>query len=187
MSTKEILRQAEEKMKKALESVRRYFNEVRTGRATVSLVEGIKVNYYDTPTMLKQLASISVGDAHLLIIQPWDPSLIAEIEKELSKSNLGANTSNDGKVVRLSFPPLSKERREELAKVVKKMAEDGRVSLRTIRREANEAIKKAEADKAISEDDRFKAQDQIQKLTDRYIANIEEILQEKEEELLGRT
>ncbi|PIQ88919.1 MAG: ribosome recycling factor [Candidatus Omnitrophica bacterium CG11_big_fil_rev_8_21_14_0_20_42_13] len=182
---KETIHNAEDKMKKALESTKRYFNEVRTGRATAALVEGIRINYYDAPTMLKQLATISVPEAHLLTIQPWDVSVIPEIEKEVLKSNLGITPSNDGKLIRLSFPPLSRERREELAKVVKKMAEDGRISLRTIRRDANEAIKKLEADKVISEDERFAAQDNIQKLTDKYIASIDEILEEKEKELSG--
>lgn len=182
---KEIIHHAEDKMKKALDSAHRYFNEVRTGRATASLVEGMRINYYGTPTILKQLASISTPDAHLLTIQPWDPSVIAEIEKEVLKSNLGVTPSNDGKVMRLSFPSLSKERRQELDKVVKKMAEDGRISLRTIRRDANEEIKKLESDKVIAEDERFKAQEQVQKITDKYIADIEKLLSEKEKELLG--
>lgn len=185
MTTKEILHQAEDKMKKAIESTQRYFNEVRTGRATPALVEGIRIDYYGTPTMLKQLAAISATDAHLLTIQPWDPSVIAELEKEILKSNLGVTPSNDGKVVRLSFPQLSKERRDELDKIVKKMAEDGRVSLRTIRRDTNEAIKKLETDKIIPEDARFKAQEEVQKLTDKYSAHIDQTLKEKEKELSG--
>lgn len=185
MTARDVLRQAEEKMKKAVESTQRYFNEVRTGRATSALVEGMRVDYYGTPTMLKQLATISVPEAHLLIIQPWDSSVIQQIEKEVLKSNLGVTPSNDGKIVRLIFPPLSKERRQELAKVVKKMSEDGRVSLRTIRRDTNETIKKLEVDKVISEDERFKTQEQVQKLTDKYIANIDGILKEKEKELFG--
>lgn len=185
MNTKEIIHQAEEKMKKAIDSIQRYFNEVRTGRATPTLVEGMRIDYYGTPTMLKQLASISATDAHLLTIQPWDPTVIPEIEKEINKSNLGVAPSNDGKVVRLSFPPLSKERRDELDKIVKKMAEDGRVSLRTIRRDANDLVKKLETDKVVAEDERFKAQEQVQKLTDKYIAIIEQVLKEKEKELFG--
>lgn len=186
MTVKEIMHQTEDKMKKAVESTQRYFNEVRTGRATSALVEGMRIDYYGTPTLLKQLASITSPDAHLLTIQPWDPSVIVEIEKEVLKSNLGVTPSNDGKVVRLSFPQISKERRQELDKVVKKMAEDGRISLRTIRRDANEEIKKLETtDKTISEDERFKSQEHIQKITDKYIADIDKILSEKEKELLG--
>ncbi|MBM3252191.1 MAG: ribosome recycling factor, partial [Candidatus Omnitrophica bacterium] len=135
------------------------------------------------PTLLKQIASISVPDARLIVIQPWDLTAIAEIEKTILKSNLGITPMNDGKVVRLSVPQLSKERREELAKVVKNMAEEGRISLRTIRREANESVKKLEDDKVIAEDERFKGQDEIQKLTDKYIQSIEQILKDKEKEL----
>ena len=183
MTIKEIAYNTEEKMKKAIESCNREFSEIRTGRASPSLVEGLHIDYYGTLTLLKQIASISIPDARLIVIQPWDPSAITEIEKAILKSNLGITPSNDGKVVRLGIPQLSKERREELAKVVKKMAEDGRVSLRTIRRDSNEAIKKLQDDKVISEDDRFKAQDQIQKITDKYIEKIDQIFKEKEREL----
>ena len=184
MGIKEIIHNTEEKMKKAVESCNREFSEIRTGRASPSLVEGLHVDYYGTLTLLKQIASISVSDARLIVIQPWDPSAVAEIEKAILKSNLGITPSNDGKVVRLNLPQLSKERREELTKVVKDMAENGRISLRTIRRDANEHIKKLENDKAIPEDDRFKAQDKVQKLTDTYIKEIDQILAEKNKELV---
>ena len=183
-TTREIVHQTEEKMKKAIEAVTREFNEIRTGRANSAFVEAIHIDYYGTPTMIKQLAAISTPNANLIVIQPWDVSAISEIEKAILKSNLGINPSNDGKVVRLPIPPLSKERREELTKVVKKMAEDGRISLRTIRRDANELIKKMQDDKAIGEDDRFKAQEEIQKLTDNFIAKIDQILKDKEKELV---
>jgi ribosome recycling factor len=183
MKVKEIVHNTEEKMKKAIEATKREFAEIRTGRANPSLVEGLRIDYYGTPTLLKQIASISIPDARLIVIQPWDPSAIAEIEKTILKSNLGITPMNDGKVVRLSVPQLSKERREELAKVVKNMAEEGRISLRTIRREANESVKKMEDDKVITEDERFKGQDEIQKLTDKYIQSIEQILKDKEKEL----
>jgi ribosome recycling factor len=185
MSTaKEIVHQTEEKMRKAVEAVNREFNEIRTGRANSAFVENLHADYYGTPTMIKQIAAISVPDARLIVIQPWDVSAIAEIEKAILKSNLGINPTNDGKVIRLSIPPLSKERREELTKVVKKMAEDGRISLRTIRRDSNEIIKKMQDDKVISEDDRFKSQEEIQKLTDNYIAKVEQILKDKDKELV---
>jgi len=184
MAVKEIIHSTEEKMKKALEACNREFSEIRTGRASPSLVEGLHVDYYGTLTLLKQIASISIPDARLIVIQPWDLSAIAEIEKAILKSNLGITPSNDGKVIRLSIPQLSKERREELAKVVKDMAEDGRISVRTIRRDSNEVIKKLQDDKVISEDDRFKAQEQIQKITDKYIEKIDQILKEKEKELI---
>lgn len=184
MTTKEILHNTEEKMKKAFESVTREFSEIRTGHASPSLVEGLHVDYYGTPTLLKQLAAISAPDAHLLVIQPWDVSAIAEIEKAIMKSNLGVTPSNDGKLIRLSLPPLSKERRQELAKVVAKMAEEGRVSLRTVRREAKESLEKLEKDKAISEDDRFRGIEDLQKLVDKYIVKIDELLGNKEKEIL---
>ncbi len=183
MAAKEILHNAEDKMKKTIEAVTREFSEIRTGRASPSMVEGLHIDYYGTPTMLKQLASISVPDAHLLMIQPWDVSAIVEIEKAIMKSNLGVNPSNDGKVIRLSVPQLSKERRQELAKVVHKMSEEGRVSLRTVRRDAKEHLEKLEKDKVITEDDKFKGIEVLQKLVDKYIAKIDEILQNKEKEL----
>ncbi|MDD5432360.1 MAG: ribosome recycling factor [Candidatus Omnitrophica bacterium] len=185
MTAKEILHNTEEKMKKALESVTREFSEVRTGRASPNLVEGLHVDYYGTPTLLKQLASISAPDAHLIIIQPWDVSAIPEVEKAILKSNLGITPSNDGKVIRLSVPQLSKDRREEMVKVAHKMAEEGRVSLRTIRRDAKESVEKLEKDKVISEDDRFRGIEELQKLVDKYILRVEEILKSKEKEILG--
>jgi ribosome recycling factor len=184
MTTKEILHSTEEKMKKSFESVTREFGEVRTGRASPTLVEGLHIDYYGTPTLLKQLAAISATDAHLLTIQPWDISAIAEIEKAILKSNLGVNPSNDGKLIRLSFPQLSKERRQELAKEIHKMAEVGKVGLRTIRRDAKEHIEKLEKDKAITEDDKFRSVDELQKQVDKYIARVDELLKNKEKEVL---
>lgn len=184
MTAREILHQTEEKMRKSLESMNREFLEIRTGRANPALVEGMHIDYYGTPTLLKQLSSISAPDVHLLVIQPWDITAIPEIEKAIMKSNLGITPSNDGKVIRLSLPALSKERRQELAKVVHKMSEEGRVSLRTIRRDAKEAVEKLEKDKAISEDDKFRSIDELQKLVDKYIAKIDEVLKSKEKEIL---
>lgn len=184
MTTKEILHNTEDKMKKALESVTREFSEIRTGRASPHLVEGLHINYYGTPTLLKGLASITTTDAHLIVIQPWDISCVTEIEKAILKSNLGITPSNDGKVIRLAFPPLSKERRQELVKVVHRMAEEGKVSLRTIRRDAKESLEKLEKDKVIAEDDKFRGIDELQKVVDRYIAKIDEILKIKEKEIL---
>jgi len=184
VTVREILHNTEEKMKKALESVTREFSEIRTGRASPSLVEGLHIEYYETPTLLKQLASISCPDAHLIVIQPWDITAIPEIEKAIMKSNLGITPSNNGKLIRLSVPPLSKERRQELAKVVHKMSEEGRVSLRTIRRDAKESLEKLEKDKVIAEDDKFRGIDELQKLVDKYIAKIDELLKNKEKEIL---
>jgi len=184
MTIKEIIHNTEEKMKKAFESMNRQFQEVRTGRASPSLVEGLHIDYYGIPTMLKQLAAISAPDAHLIVIQPWDPTAIVEIEKAILKSNLGINPSNDGKIIRLAVPQLSKERRLELAKVIHKMSEDGRVSMRTIRRDAKETVEKLEKDKIISEDEKFRGVDELQKAVDRYIAKIDELLKSKEKEVL---
>ena len=183
MTTKEILHSVEEKMKKTIDAVAREFSEVRTGRAHPGLVEGLHIDYYGTPTLLKQLASISVPDAHLITIQPWDISIIPEVEKAILKSSLGVNPSNDGKLIRLAIPPLSQERREDLAKVVHKMTEEGRVSLRTIRRDAKESLEKLEKDKAISEDDKFRGIDELQKLIDKYTAKVDELLKVKEKEI----
>lgn len=185
MSIKEILNNTEEKLKKAFESMNRQFHEIRTGRASPSLVEGLHIDYYGVPTMLKQLAAISAPDAHLIVIQPWDVSAIVEIEKAIAKSNLGVSPSNDGKMIRITVPQLSQERRQEMAKLAHKMSEDGRVSLRTIRRDAKEIVEKLEKDKIISEDEKFRGIDELQKIVDKYIVKIDELLKEKEKEILG--
>lgn len=184
MTTKEVLHTTEDKMKKAVEFISREYSEIRTGRASPHLVEGLHIDYYGTPTLVKQLASITVPDPHLIVIQPWDATVIPELEKAILKSSIGITPMNDGKVVRLSVPQLSKERREELAKVVHKVAEDGRISLRTIRREAKEHLEKLEKDKGITEDDKFKGIEELQKLVDKYIAKVEETLKSKEKEIL---
>ena len=183
-SVKEVLRNTEERMKKVITATKREFAAVRTGRASTALVEGMHVDYYGTATPLKQLANISAPDVKLIVIQPWDPSSLAEIEKAIQKSSLGAMPTNDGKVIRISIPPLSEERREELIKITKKMAEDGRISVRTVRRDANEQIKKLEKDKLATEDEAFKSQEEVQKLTEKYIKEIDAILAEKDKELM---
>lgn len=181
---KEVIHEAEDKMKKTLEAVHREFSAIRTGRASAALVEGIKINYYDTPTPLKQLAGISTPDPKLIVIQPWDISVLPEIEKEILKSDLGITPLNDGRVIKLGIPQLTQERREELVKVIKKMSEDGRVSIRSIRRDTNEKIKGLEKNKTIAEDESFKSTDEIQKLTDKYIKEIDGLLSKKEKELM---
>ncbi len=183
MSVKDIIHDTEMKMKKTMEVLHRDLSTVRTGRASASLVESIKVDYYGTMTPIKQLGNISAPDPKLIVIQPWDLNALGEIEKAIQKSDLGANPINDGKVVRISIPQLTQERREELTKVVKKLAEDARVSLRAIRRDANEHIKKGEKDHLITEDDSFKGQDDIQKLTDKTIKEVDQVLAAKEKEL----
>ena len=178
-----VLKDSEAKMQKAIEAITREFSMIRTGRATPTLVEGIRVDYYGAPTPLKQLANISAPDPKLLIIQPWDLKVLPEIEKAIQKSDLGFAPYNDGKVVRISVPPLSTERREELTKLAHKQAEEGRISVRTIRHSAKEAIEKLMKDKLIGEDDKFKGVDSLQKLTDRYQAKVDEILAAKEADL----
>jgi len=184
MVTKEIVRDTESRMKKTIESAKREFNEVRTGRAHPGLIEGMHIDYFGTLTMIKQIAAISVPDPRTIVIQPWDASAIPEIEKAVTSSKLGVSPYNDGKIVRLSIPQLSEERRQELKKVVKDMAEKSRVSLRTIRRDANDRIKKMQSDKTAPEDEAFKAQDEIQKLTDRYIKEIDTLLEDKSKALV---
>ena len=178
-----LLKEAEGKMQKALEAVTREFSTVRTGRANPALVEGLRVEYYGTPTPLKQIAGINIADPKLLIIQPWDPKVLQEIERAVLKSDLGLSPLNDGKVIRISIPPLSTERREELTKVVHKQAEEGRISLRTVRHSAKELIEKLFKDKVFTEDEKFQALDELEKLTHRYQAKVDELLKAKEAEL----
>ncbi|MBI1952714.1 MAG: ribosome recycling factor [Candidatus Omnitrophica bacterium] len=179
----QLLKDTEGRMVKAIEVVAREFSTVRTGRASAALVEGIRVEYYGTPTPLKQLAQISVPDPRLVVIQPWDPKVLPEIERAIQKSDLGLSPLNDGKVIRLSVPSLSTERREELAKLVHKLAEEGRVAVRNVRHTAKEAIEKLFKEKVIAEDDKFKNLDSLEKLTHKYQARIEEILASKESDL----
>ncbi len=184
MTAKEIIHATDEKMKKTLEALGREFNEVRTGRAHPGLVEGLHIDYYGTLTLIKQMASISVPDSHLILIQPWDPTAIPEIEKAIQKSSLGINPSNDGKVIRLAVPPLSKERRQEMGKLLHKMAEESHISIRTIRRDAKETVEKLGKDKVISEDEKFRSIDELQKHVDKYTVKIDEMLKAKEKEVL---
>ncbi len=180
---KDIVKETEGKMHKALESVQREFMEVRTGRAHPGLIEGMHIDYYGTPTMIKTIASISVPDPKTIIIQPWDATALPEIERAINSSKLGVSPVIDGKLVRLIIPSLSKERRDELVKVVRDMAEHGRISLRTIRRDANERIKKVQGEGKVSEDDSFRGQEEIQKLTDKYIKDVDHVLEGKNKEL----
>ena len=185
MTAKEIITEAGVKMDKTVEATLREFATVRTGRASTAIVDSIKVEYYGTVTPLKQLAAISTPDARLIMIQPWDKNSLADIEKAILKSDVGIAPTNDGKVIRLSVPPLTQERRAELDKVLKKVAEEGRISLRTSRHAAIENIRKLEHDKAITEDEKFKSQEEVQKLTDKHIKNIDTVLASKEKEITG--
>jgi len=183
MGTKEFLKDMENLMNKAIDATKRELSELRSGRANPKMVEGVRVNYYGTPTLLKEMAAISVPEAKMLVINPWDASAIKEIEKAILQSELGITPMVDGKIIRLIVPPLSQERRQDLIKLAHKVAEEGRVSMRTIRRDGKERVKVLEKEKKISEDDKFKAEDELQKLTDKYIANVDKLLEEKEKEL----
>lgn len=175
---------ARERMGKSIDALKNEFKKIRTGRASLALFEDIRVNYYGTTTPLKQMASLSVPESRLVIIQPWDQTVIGEIEKEILKSELGLTPMNDGKVIRIAIPPLTEERRKELVKVVRKINEEYKVSIRNIRRDANEFLKGLKKDGEISEDDFFKAQDQVQNITNEYIQLADQVCQEKETEIL---
>ncbi|MEN9223472.1 MAG: ribosome recycling factor [Thermostichus sp. BF3_bins_97] len=177
------LAEVEELMGKAVQATQRSFNTVRTGRANSSLLDRIQVEYYGVPTPLKALATLTTPDSSTLLIQPFDPSTLAAIERAIVASDLGLNPSNDGKVVRLNIPPLTEERRKELSKQVAKLAEEGRVSIRNIRRDGIDSVRKREKNGELSEDESKGLQDDIQKLTDRYIKKVDELLAEKEKEL----
>jgi len=180
----EILAEFEEKLKKSISTLKKDLSKLRTGVASISLLEDIRVNYYDQPTPLNQVASISASDSRTLTIQPWDTSSIGEIEKAIQKSDLGVNPMSDGKIIRLTFPRLTEERRRELTKLGGKMLEATKVAIRNVRRDTNEKLKKMEKDKAISKDDAFKLQEEVQKSTDKYISTVEGIYAEKEKEIL---
>ncbi|KAB2880163.1 ribosome recycling factor [bacterium] len=174
----------EEKMKKSLEAVRGELSKVRSGRATTTLLDGIKVDYYGTPTPLNQVGNVSAPEARLLTVQPWDKNLIQPIEKAIQMADLGLNPANDGTMIRIPIPSLNEERRKELVKLTKKYAEDGRIAIRNVRREANDHIKKAEKNHDISEDDSKQAHDKVQKMTDSYIKKIDEMVVMKEKEIM---
>jgi ribosome recycling factor len=171
-------------MKKAVDATLHEFNTVRTGRASPALLESVTVEYYGAKTPVSQLATITAPEPRLLVLQPWDKTLVKEIQKAIAASNLGLNPSSDGQVLRIVIPELTQERRLELAKVVRKAAEDGRIAVRNVRRDVIEEVRKAEKAKQISEDDSRREQQEIQKVTDEYIARIDELLAEKEQELM---
>ena len=179
-----IKKDTEERMGKALASLERDFSKLRTGRASTSLVEDLKVDYYGTPTPVNQLASVSVPDSRSITIQPWDRGAFPLVEKALLKSDLGLTPINDGKIIRINIPPLTEERRKDLVKVARKYTEEAKVAIRNIRRDANDSLKKLEKDKAASEDDLKKAGEAIQKLTDAQIAKADQKCQTKEKEIM---
>ncbi len=181
---KEIINEAESNMKKTIEVVKKEFASMRAGRATPALLDKITVNYYGTPTPVNQLANITVPEARLLVIQPWDKGSMPEIERAIMKSDLGITPAGDGTVIRLAIPQLTQERRIDLMKVIKKKAEEGRVAVRNVRRITNDQLKAAQKDGKISEDDLKRNQDDVQKLTDRMIKDIDAILSTKEQEIM---
>lgn len=175
----------EEKMNKTISVLEENFAEVRAGRANPAILNKITVDYYGTPTPINQVAGISVPEARLIVIQPWDVSILKEIEKEILKADIGINPNNDGKVIRLAFPELNEERRKEIAKDIRKMAEDAKIAIRSIRRDAMDEAKAMQKNSEITEDELKVAEEQIQKLTDKYVNEIDEILEKKEKEIMS--
>ena len=179
-----VFKETKDKMEKAIDALRKELSRIRTGRATSALLDGIRVQYYGSQVPLNQVGSVAVPDSRQITIQPWDVKAIGEIEKAILKSELGLTPINDGKLIRINIPTLTEERRRDLVKVTKKMAEESRVAMRNIRREGNEGLKTLKKDKAIAEDDLFKAQDEIQKITKEFIERIDRLGEEKEKEIM---
>jgi len=179
-----IKHKATERMDAAMDHLKRELSGLRTGRASTALLDGIKVDYYGNPTPLKQIANVAVPESRLLTVQPWEPQLIKEIEKAITAAGLGLNPANDGKMIRIPVPPLSEERRKDIIKLTKKHGEDAKISLRSIRRETNDELKRLQKESKLTEDDLRKAEADIQKLTDQYVQKVDQILKKKEEEIL---
>ncbi len=180
----ELRKKTVERMHSALEALKKDLGSIRTGRASLALLDGMTIDYYGTPTPLQQLASLSIPESRQIAIQPWESKIIPDIEKAILKSDLGLTPMNDGKVIRIMIPILTEERRKQLVKVVKKRAEEAKVAVRNIRRESNEELKKFEKEKHLSEDDVKKEQEEIQKITDLNIKKVDEILEHKEKEIM---
>jgi ribosome recycling factor len=180
----ELKRKTTERMTRTIEVLKKDLASVRTGRASLALLDGIIVNYYDTQTPLQQLATLSIPESRQIAIQPWDQKIIPDIEKAILKSDLGLTPMNDGKIIRINIPPLTEERRKQLVKTVKKKAEEAKVSIRNIRRDANEELKKLERENHLSEDEVKKSQEDTQKITDSFIAKVDEVLGYKEKEIM---
>lgn len=180
----EILSELRQKMNKAVDALKKDFRKIRTGRASTALLDGIKVECYDTSMPLDQVATISAPESRLLTIQPWDQTIMGSVEKSILKSELGLTPMNDGKIIRISIPPLTEERRKELAKLARKMAEENKISIRNLRREANEMFKELKAEKEVSEDELYRSQDDVQKITDEFIKKVDETTTQKEQEII---
>jgi ribosome recycling factor len=179
-----VNKETEEKMKKAVKALEDEFKTIRTGRASAALFESIRVDYYDQKVPLNQVATISVPEARLVVIQPWDRSVLSEIEKAIQKSELSMNPNNDGKVIRINIPPLTEERRKELAKLARNIAEKSRIAIRNIRRDGNDELKNLQKSSDISEDESKRGHDEIQKLTDKYIEEVNNLVEAKEKEIM---
>ncbi len=180
----DVYHEVDHKMERSLAALRKELSRIRTGRATLALLEGIDVDYYGTTTPLNQMATLAAPESRLLTIQPWDKSQVGLIEKAIQRSDLGLTPMNDGKIIRLAIPPLTAERRKDLVKKVKKIGEDAKVALRNVRREGNETLKDLEKTKDISQDDLRRGQEQVQKITDRFISQVDDVLNGKEHEIL---
>ena len=181
---KDILLNGENRMKKAVEVVRDELSKIRTGKATTVLLDGVKVDYYGTMTPLKQIANVSTPDTHTIAVQPWEKGMIQPIEKAILNANLGLNPVSDGTMIRVPIPPLNEERRRELVKLVKKFAEDGKIAIRNVRRDAIEHLKKTEKQEHVSEDERKRGEQEAQKMTDRHIKDIDNLIALKEKEIM---
>jgi ribosome recycling factor len=184
MDIKQIQAESEQRMKKCIENLKKDFARVRTGRASATLLDGITVEYYGSPMPVNQIAAISIPDARMIMIQPWEKNMLGPVEKAIQTSDLGLNPMNDGNVIRLPIPPLSEERRKELFKLCKKTGEDNKVAIRNVRRDSNEELKEVEKAKKITQDDLKKGQEEIQKLTDHYIKIVDDLLAVKEKEIM---
>ena len=184
MPIKELLKDAEHRMHSAIDALHREFKTLRTGRASTSMLDGVTVDYYGTETPLSQVASLSVPESSLLVAQPWDKNMIPVIERAILTADLGLNPANDGKVVRIPIPPLTEERRKELVKKAHAMAEEVRTAIRQVRRDINDKLKKIEKEHEISQDDERRAHDDVQKLTDKFVEQVNEALKHKEEEIM---
>jgi ribosome recycling factor len=180
----DIYEDAQDRMQKALDTLDRDYKRLRTGRASITLVDGIRVDYYGTSTPLNQLATLTIPEPRTIMIQPWDTSIVGDVEKAILRSELGLTPMSDGKIIRINIPPLTAERRRDLVKVIKKMAEENKVAVRNIRRDLNEMIKELKKEKEISEDDQFRAQEEIQTITDDFIKKIDAVYGNKEKEIL---
>ena len=184
LNPQDVLEQVEHKMDRAIDALRRELNTLRTGRATPALIENVSVDYYGVPTPLKQIASISAPDARAIMVQPWDKQSLRDIEKSLMKSDMGFNPSNDGNMITVPVPPLNQERRQDMVRLLKQKLEEGKVSVRNVRREGLEQLRKLERDKSISQDENRRSQDQLQKTTDGHTKTIDQVGTAKETEIL---